>query len=109
VRRLFSILCRYLVLAIVYEITESRTHIWSQAPFLSQAHYLSLLSSADFTARSYLSLYFIFRDWLMLSSLHECLSLIHIGILGLNDPREWPPLLGSMLEAYIVRRLWANF
>lgn len=108
--RLFSILCRYLAVAVYYEIMESRIHIWSQALVLSRAHHFSgLLSTTEMTARAYFSLQFIFHEWLLLSSFHECLSIIYIYILRLDDLHEWPPLFRNIFAAYTVRSFWANY
>jgi len=109
--RLFSILCRYLAAAIYYEITEPRIHIWSQALVLRQAQPFSssLLSPTEMTARAYFTLHFIFHQWLLLSSFHECLSIICIYILRLDDPHEWPSLFGNIFAAYTVRGFWANY
>jgi len=111
VRRLFAILCRYLAAAVYYEVTESRIYTWSQALVRSQqAHHLPGLSTtAEMTARAYFSLHFIFHEWLLLSSLHECLGIMCIYILRLDDPHEWPPLFGNIFAAFTVRSFWANY
>jgi hypothetical protein len=40
--------------------------------------------------------------------LHSALSIIFVGP-GLDTPEEWPPLFGSIAEAYSIRRFWARF
>ncbi|KAK4442729.1 membrane bound O-acyl transferase family-domain-containing protein [Podospora aff. communis PSN243] len=109
-RRLFSVICRYLTLSIYYEITEPQTHIWSQALLLSRAYpFSNLLSTTEMPARAYFTLNFIFHEWLLLSTFHECLSIIYIYILRLDHPHEWPPLFGVIFAAYTVRGFWADY
>jgi len=52
---------------------------------------------------------FILNNWLWIASYHECLSIVFIYVLRLDEPREWPPIYGNLLEAYTVRRFWAYF
>ena len=40
-----------------------------------------------------------------LSVLHIAYSIISVSI-GLSEPRDWPPLFGSLLDAYTVRKCW---
>jgi len=54
-------------------------------------------------------MYFILHNWLLIASYHECLSIIFIYILRLDEPYEWPPIYGNLVEAYTVRRFWAYF
>ena len=52
---------------------------------------------------------FILNNWLLISSIHECLSIFWIYVARLDEPQEWPPLYGNILEAYTIRRFWAHF
>ncbi len=54
-------------------------------------------------------LHFIVHNWMLIASYHECFSIIFICILRLDEPYEWPPIYGNLLEAYTVRRFWAHF
>ncbi|KAI5248644.1 hypothetical protein E4T43_01430 [Aureobasidium subglaciale] len=56
---------------------------------------------------------FTFR-WIWLSfvdvdAAHILLSIIFVGVLGLDSPGEWPSMFGSPLEAYTLRRYWGRF
>ncbi|KAI5201674.1 hypothetical protein E4T39_05191 [Aureobasidium subglaciale] len=56
---------------------------------------------------------FTFR-WIWLSFVdvdgaHVFLSIIFVGVLGLDSPGEWPSMFGSPLEAYTLRRYWGKF
>ncbi|KAL6235275.1 hypothetical protein BDW75DRAFT_230456 [Aspergillus navahoensis] len=39
---------------------------------------------------------------------YRILSLVSVG-LGVSLPHQWPPLFGSINEAYTLRRFWGNF
>lgn len=52
---------------------------------------------------------FLVHSWLWLASWHECLSVVFVCVLRLDEPHEWPPLYGNLLEAYTIRRFWAHF
>ena len=54
-------------------------------------------------------MYFILHNWLLIASYHECFSIIFIYVLKLDEPYEWPPIYGNLVEAYTVRRFWAHF
>jgi hypothetical protein len=48
-------------------------------------------------------------SYLALDLGHVLLSIFFVAILRIDAPEEWPPLFGSPLEAYSVRRFWAKF
>ncbi|RGP67088.1 trichothecene-4-o [Fusarium sporotrichioides] len=39
---------------------------------------------------------------------HRVLSIISV-FLGFSSPQQWPPLFGSMLDAYTIRGFWSTF
>lgn len=45
----------------------------------------------------------------MLNTCHVLLSIFFVSILRIDTPEEWPPLFGSPLEAYSIRRFWVKF
>jgi hypothetical protein len=47
-------------------------------------------------------------DYLILSSYHDILSIIAVG-LHIDTPEEWPPLFGQIGKAYSVRKYWSHF
>ena len=52
---------------------------------------------------------FILHNWLFHSAFQEGLSIFFVCVLRLDEPHEWPPMFGNILEAYTVRRFWAHF
>ena len=62
---------------------------------------------ASIRANAVLSVYFLSRP-LTYVLLHDVLACVFVG-LGLDEPHEWPPLFGSISEAYTVRRYWSHF
>ena len=58
--------------------------------------------------RVWLVLYFNWSAWALYTGLHDIFALMFVGI-GLDEPYEWPPLYGSLTEAYSIRRFWAKF
>lgn len=64
------------------------------------------------TRGTFIRLYIVYNqvipDYLILSSYHDILSIIAIG-LRIDTPEEWPPLFGQIGQAYSVRRYWSHF
>ncbi|KAG9654384.1 hypothetical protein KCU95_g13240, partial [Aureobasidium melanogenum] len=61
------------------------------------------LIRAVFTVR------WIWLNFVDVDAAHTFLSIIFVGILRLDTPEEWPPMFGSALEAYSLRRYWGRF
>ena len=40
-----------------------------------------------------------------IDSMYRVLSIVHVGF-GLSNPEEWPPLFGSIWDAYSIGRFW---
>lgn len=47
-------------------------------------------------------------DYLILSSYHDFFAILFI-LTGLDQSWEWPPLFGSITQAYSMRRFWSMF
>ena len=47
--------------------------------------------------------------YLIYNTCHILSSILFVGILCLDTPQEFPPLFGSPLEAYSIRRYWGRF
>lgn len=45
----------------------------------------------------------------MLDAADDALAIISVVILRLDRPEDWPPLFGSLSEAYSIRRFWGKF
>lgn len=102
-RRLLTIFCRYVALAVLYEVSESHASLDKSIPPVEYNYQLQP------GHRTHLVIYFIFHNWLWIASFHECLSIIFIYVLRLDEPHEWPPIYGNLLKAYTVRGFWAYF
>jgi hypothetical protein len=51
----------------------------------------------------------IWIAYLMLEICHSIFAIIFVVILRLDTPESWPPLFGSPLEAWTIRRFWGKF
>jgi hypothetical protein len=51
----------------------------------------------------------VFGCYVMLTAIHALVAVIFVGVLCLDNPEEWPPLWGKLLEAYSIRRFWGRF
>jgi hypothetical protein len=54
-------------------------------------------------------LQYVVPDYLTLSSYHDILSIVAVGLLKIDTPEEWPSLFGDITQAYTVRRHWSRF
>lgn len=59
--------------------------------------------------RLFTSVSWIWQGFLMLHTCHVLLSIFFVTILCIDTPEEWPPLFGSPMQAYSVRRFWTKF
>ncbi|KAF4922842.1 Signal peptidase complex catalytic subunit SEC11 [Colletotrichum viniferum] len=50
----------------------------------------------------------IWSNFLILESYHALLSTTFV-LLGIDNPADWPPLFGSMNDAWTVQRFWGRF
>ena len=71
-RQVFSIFCRYIVLAVFYEVSE---------------HGMGIRAS-EIESRTHLKMNFILHNWMLLSSFHEARSIVFIYVLRLDEPHE---------------------
>ncbi|KAF7185922.1 Acetyltransferase aurG [Pseudocercospora fuligena] len=47
--------------------------------------------------------------YLTLETAHALFSILFVVVLRTDEPEEWPPLFGSISEAYNLRRFWGVF
>ncbi|CAH0017829.1 unnamed protein product [Clonostachys rhizophaga] len=130
-RRLFTLFCRYLALCIYFDrdlffwmpggIAENKddyvlggNHFFFQSlPCLllgqrsNDAHIHAQAVRAT-VLRLHWVLIQVVPDYLTLSSYHDVLAIIGVAT-GVDDPSEWPPMYGSITEAYTMRRFWSSF
>ncbi|KZF26455.1 hypothetical protein L228DRAFT_235525 [Xylona heveae TC161] len=59
--------------------------------------------------RATVVLHWIFSAVYEIDSAHTFLSILFVAVLRVDKPSEWPPLFGSLLQAYNLRRFWAHF
>ena len=59
--------------------------------------------------RAVFTIRWIWLNFVDVDAAHTFLSIIFVGILRLDTPEEWPPMFGSPLEAYSIRRYWGRF
>ncbi|KAF4815966.1 Signal peptidase complex catalytic subunit SEC11 [Colletotrichum siamense] len=50
----------------------------------------------------------IWSNFLILESYHAILSTTFV-LLGIDNPADWPPLFGSITDAWTVQRFWGRF
>ncbi|EGR44867.1 uncharacterized protein TRIREDRAFT_69569, partial [Trichoderma reesei QM6a] len=51
----------------------------------------------------------VWASYTALSGAHDVLAAMFVSLLAWDRPEEWPPLFGSVVEAYSLRRFWGNF
>ncbi|RYC57795.1 hypothetical protein CHU98_g8417 [Xylaria longipes] len=68
-----------------------------------------VLPQHDLLLRVLVSAHWVWETYCTLSMWHSALSIACVAILGWDHPSEWPPLFGSVLEAYSLRRFWGVF
>ncbi|KAF3058097.1 hypothetical protein GL218_05752 [Daldinia childiae] len=59
--------------------------------------------------RAFVCVSWIWTNILILESYHAILSLLFVVILRFDNPEDWPPLFGNLIEAWTVRRFWGRF
>ena len=59
--------------------------------------------------RSVYALHWAWLTYLILTAAHTFLAIIFVCVIRIDAPSEWPPLFGSPLEAFSVRRVWGRF
>ncbi|KAI1154512.1 hypothetical protein F4825DRAFT_448419 [Nemania diffusa] len=67
------------------------------------------VNKTDLCLRAVLSLNWIWDTYFVLNTCHHFLALIFVAILRWDLPDEWPPLFGSVAEAYSLLRFWGIF
>lgn len=52
--------------------------------------------------------HFVWSAWATFTGAHDVLAFLFVGI-GLDEPKDWPPLYGSPGQMYMIRRFWGKF
>lgn len=63
----------------------------------------------DMLIRALTCLSWVWPTYAYLTAAHDLFALLHVAVLGLDSPSEWPPLFGYLTEAYSLRRFWVVF
>ncbi|KAF6835110.1 hypothetical protein CMUS01_05904 [Colletotrichum musicola] len=66
------------------------------------------LTSRVLMLRAFMSVSWVWANFAALETFHAGLSVFFV-VLRFDDPEEWPPLFGSVAEAWTVRRFWSRF
>lgn len=122
-RRLTVLIARYLALCMFYDpaiyhfMFGQGSSSWTQDDFAppKQVFLRRLVGFSDIpitTREIIIRMHFVLGrvlpDYLVLSSYHDILAIIAVST-NLNLPQEWPPLFGSIAQAFTVRKYWARF
>jgi hypothetical protein len=66
------------------------------------------ITSREALIRILLVLYHNWHSYALYTGFHDILAFVFVG-LNIDTPGDWPPLFGSILEAYTLRRYWSHF
>ena len=94
--------------AMVYIINHYTLNIWQDDFTGVPDGFLRRLSSVtprELAIRMYVAVVGKFEPYLALRAGHSLVSIIGVGVLS-DDPKRYPPLFGSIKEAYRVRRFY---
>lgn len=59
--------------------------------------------------RTFVSLFWIVDTATEVELSHTVLRALLAGVLGLDEPHQWPPMFGSVFDAYTLKRFWGRF
>ena len=69
---------------------------------------IRIITARETVIRSWLVFHLVWSSWAMFTATHDMLAFAHVAI-GIDEPRDWPRLYGSVFEAYSIRRFWGKF
>ncbi|KAJ0357258.1 hypothetical protein COL154_010301 [Colletotrichum chrysophilum] len=87
--------------------------IWFQGQPLPMVHraveiLFDPVSQRQIFLRIFTVFSWIWSNFLILESYHAILSTTFV-LLGIDNPADWPPLFGSITDAWTVQRFWGRF
>ena len=94
--------------ALIYVINHYRLNIWPDDFTTVPDGFLRRIPSVtarEWVIRIYIAIVGKFEPYLALRAGHSLVSIIGVGVLG-DIPERYPPLFGSVKEAYSVRRFY---
>lgn len=66
----------------------------------------NIVALKDTLERFVVCLSWVWPTYAHLTAAHDLLALLHVAVLRLDSPSEWPPLFGYLAEGYSLRRFW---
>lgn len=67
------------------------------------------ITARETLMRAFWAFYWAWCSFAMLDAADAALSIISVVVFRLDRPEDWPPLFGSLSEAYSIRRFWGKF
>ncbi|KAL0937006.1 toxin biosynthesis protein [Colletotrichum truncatum] len=67
------------------------------------------VTGRQISLRAFMSLSWIWFNFMTLECYHAILAVFFVAVLRLDDPDDWPPLFGSLADAWTIRRFWGRF
>jgi hypothetical protein len=67
------------------------------------------ISPRDITLRILITAQWIMGSYASLTIAHRIAAIFFVSVLRWDDSSQWPPLFGSIAEAYSLRRFWGKF
>ncbi|KAF3354570.1 hypothetical protein VDGD_02102 [Verticillium dahliae] len=71
--------------------------------------YVHLTADRGMMLRVIYAFHWAYLTYLILIVANALLAIVFVGALQLDEPEDWPPLYGSPLKAYSLRRFWGVF
>ena len=118
-RRLAIVLAKYAIMVVYYELIDFPTLLdFTETDFSpSKRTLIRRLISGDpgldllreSIIRAWCVFTWFFEDYMSLSGVHDVLAIISVGILGLDEPEDWPPLFGDLNNVTSLRTWYSQF
>ena len=94
----------WLILTLYHPVKYSNFDATNQTYF----HHFYAVSARETLLRAGLTVHFVWEAWGLITSYHNALAIVFVS-LGLDEPRDWPPIYGSISETYTIGRFRGNF
>ena len=69
---------------------------------------LGSMATREYIIRSVFVFNFVWGAYAMLEFVHRIHAFVSV-LIGIDEPEDWPPFFGSILETYTMRRFWGKF
>ncbi|KAI0388932.1 hypothetical protein F5Y17DRAFT_451013 [Xylariaceae sp. FL0594] len=91
----------------LYSLVKLGTHLADFEP--SKQAILPPINQKDLCLRAIFSLQWIWDSYVILTASHCLFAAVSVTLLCWDSPEDWPPLFGSVAEAYSLTRFWGTF